>query len=1319
MKYALLRSAAACALLTLCSLLALGQVATTGSISGTVTDPSKAVVAGATVVVKNNATGIENTAISTDNGTFSVPALPSGIYTVTITAASFKKTMLNDVKVNVGTPSNVNVELEVGAVTETVTITGAGGELLQTQSATVGTTITGRQITELPFASRDALDLVLLLPGTATPGRPRTSSVNGLPKGSLNITLDGINVQDNNLKSSDGFFTYVRPRIDAIDEVTLSTATPGAESSGEGAVQIKFITRGGTNDFRGSLYWYHRNPALNANYYFNNLAGLPRDRILLNQYGGRVGGPVRIPGLYNGKDKTFFFTNIEQYRLPEQTTRQRTILNPLAETGLFTYGTGANARTVNLLALPTTGTGCSTCTTTIDPTIGNMLSRIRKSTSLGSLATLDPNRQQFSFTNTGGQRRYFTTVRFDHSISSKQHLENIWNYQAFRNGVDFLNSADPSFPGFIGGVGGQNSNRFSNSTALRSTFTPTLINEARFGITGGSSLFRANMSPATYADQGGFAYTLGFGLTNPQANRSSSRRNSPVKQFEDTMTWSKGAHSINFGGTFSQINLWSFSQNNLVPQVTFGIDTNDPANALFNTANGAKNLPGASSTDLTNAAAIYALLTGRVTGVAGNAYLDENGKFTPLGGYTERMRQREFGFFAQDSWRYRPNITLNYGARYEVEPSPTALNSVYALAPFSDVFGRGGTNGLFNPTANGGRVPQFNQFNPGDKLYKTDWNNVAPSLGIAYTPNWKSGIMHSLLGAGGQTVLRAGYSISFVREGTAVMQTVLDTNPPSISDVSRLTTNSSTGNYFIAPGTLLRNLTPTSGIGPTPASPAYPFSSTNPNDQMIAVNPSLKLGNVQSWTVGIQREIGKDMVFEARYVGNRGKDLWRLYSFNEINVIENGFMNEFRLAQQNLIANSASGVAARVGSFAYFGPGTGTSALPIILGYFRGCVPSATGACTSTYDPNSAAQYTSSNFTSSTFVNSLLPNQSAPQTLANNLFNNAGRRANALSANLSPTLFQVNPDFGVNGAFVVDNGGQSWYDGMTLELRRRMAKGLLIQGNYTYSKAESNAFASSSIVQANYGSLRNKGLDKVHSPFDIRHSFKVNWIYELPFGKNHSFLDHANGFVDKLVGGWEFHGTARVQSGSPFNLGNVQLVGMSLKELQHKVEIYKLPTGEVYFFPQDLVLNTQRAFNQVVPGLATSGNPFAPQGYSSRGVPTGQYIAPAGSNGCLPVYTGACGYRNVVLYGPKFNRWDLSFVKKTRITETANLEFRTELLNAFNNINFKVGSAGNDTTSVTNFSADAFGRTTTSYQDLSTTNDPGARLIQFVIRINF
>ena len=204
------------------------QVTNTGSISGSVTDPTGAVVANATVTAKNNETGTESTATTSENGTFSIPQLPRGLYTLTIQATSgFKKAEVTNVKVNVGTPSTVNVALALGVPQETVTIVG-GGEVLQTQTPNIGNTIIGRQITELPFTSRDSLDLVLMLPGTATPARPRSSTVNGLPKGALTITLDGVPDQAEDSKSSDGFFTFVRPRIDAIEEVSLSSAVPGA-----------------------------------------------------------------------------------------------------------------------------------------------------------------------------------------------------------------------------------------------------------------------------------------------------------------------------------------------------------------------------------------------------------------------------------------------------------------------------------------------------------------------------------------------------------------------------------------------------------------------------------------------------------------------------------------------------------------------------------------------------------------------------------------------------------------------------------------------------------------------------------------------------------------------------------------------------------------------------------------------------------------------------------------------------------------------------------------------------------------------------------
>ena len=1303
------------AILAACAFTAFGQ-SSLGSLSGTVVDQKKAVVSGATVVVKNIATNQEFSTETTGEGTFNVPSLAAGVYTATITASGFKQAVVTEIKVDVGKPSSIVVELEVGAATEVVTVVG-GGELLQTQTATVGTTITGRQITDLPFTSRDALDLVLLLPGTNTPGTPRTSTVNGLPKGSLNITIDGINVQDNSQKSAfgGGFFTYVRPRIDAIDEVTVSTATPGAESSGEGAVQIKFVTRSGTNDYHGSLYEYHRESSFNANYWFNNRNGLPRDPIHLNQYGVRVGGPISIPKVFSGKDKLFFFTNLEEFRLPEAVSRTRTILNPTAQTGVFTTTSGAQ---VNLLARAAatncnpagaTATPFIACTSTIDPTIGSLLKQIQASTSAGSVAVSDPNRNSFSFTNTGGQLRRFGAVRLDYNITNKHHFETVWNYDRFGGAdVDFLNSVDPPFPGFLAGVGGQHSLRFTYSAALRSTLTTNLVNEARFGVQGGNSFFRDTVTPTSFADLGGYSLTFGSGLTNPQASRSNSRRNSPVRTFTDTVTWVRGTHSFNFGGEFNRYSTWSNALNNIVPAITFGLDSTDPASRIFVGAN----FPaGTSSADINLAGTIYALLTGRVTAVSANAYLDEEtGKLVYLGPQVNRFKQYQYGVFGQDTWRVRPNLTVTYGLRWEMQEPFVSENSAVTFTPFEQIFGVSQGRGLFNPGVSpGASVTKFNILEPDQKPYNSDKNNFLPSFGIAWTPNWKDGILGRFFGGGGQTVLRAGYSIASVREGTSIASSILASNPGGITNFDRST--GLTGVQSLPAGTLFRDraaLAPPA-ISTTVNFPVIGAATTGAN----TFETNLRIGYVQSWSAGIQRELNRDTVMEVRYVGNRGVKLWRQVNLNEINLVENGYINEFRLAQRNLAENIRAG---RGNTFRYAGPGTNTSPLPITLAYFSAVNPANAGACGGTGQPSCATLYNSTLFANATLIGQLSPNNAnanGATGFANNVFNNSARAANAIAAGLPANLFIVNPDYR-GGAFVVTNTGRSYYDALTVELRRRLSAGLLVQGSYTWSKSLTNMFASNLDLFVNPPTFRSGGdrLGRTESPFDIRHGLKLNWIYEMPFGRGKQFGSGVSKLADLAIGGWEWHGTTRLQSGTPFQFGNVQLVGMTKEELQKSIEIRKNPTNPpgVTFLPDDIILNTRRAFNT---------DPTSSTGYSTLGVPTGRYIAPASSNGCLQAVTGDCGFSNLIMYGPRFLRLDMSVIKRFKFSENTNIELRAEFLNAINNQNFKVGSAGNEVTSVTNFAAAAFGQTTEAYRDISTTNDPGGRIIQFVFRFNF
>ena len=355
---------------------------TTSTLTGIVTDTGGGLVPGATVAVKNLRTTVTLTAVTNSAGAFDVPALNAGVYSITVSLSGFKTAVMTDVELLSGTTRSVKVVLEVGALTESVDVRG-GSQLVQTQATMVSSTIRVDQISTLPLITRNALNFVVFLPGvdTSTANHSqRESTVSGLPESSMSITVDGANIQDKYTRSTDGFFANIHPKLDLIEEVTVSTATASADSSGQGAVQIKFATRSGTNRFTGSAYAYHRDRKLNTNYYFNEIAGLPKNELTLNQLGAREGGPIVIPGVYDGRGKAFFFFNFEQLRFPLSNTRTRGILSPLAQQGTFQYA----GTQVNLLAIA----AANGQTSTPDPTIAALLTKIRAGTEI------DRDRQQ-------------------------------------------------------------------------------------------------------------------------------------------------------------------------------------------------------------------------------------------------------------------------------------------------------------------------------------------------------------------------------------------------------------------------------------------------------------------------------------------------------------------------------------------------------------------------------------------------------------------------------------------------------------------------------------------------------------------------------------------------------------------------------------------------------------------------------------------------------------------------------------------------------------------------------------------------------------
>lgn len=1318
------------------------QAQTTGSISGTVTDQTGAVVPGANVSVKGEA-GQNYTAVTKGDGVYTIPGVPAGTptYTVTITAPNFKTAVIQNVKVDVATPATVNAQLEPGNIAETVVV-ASGAEVLQTETATVGTTINGRQILETPIQSRDALDLVTLLPGTTTTGVVRTSSVNGLPKSALTIQIDGVDVQDNFLKSSDGFFTFIRPRIDAIDEVTVSTATPGAESSGDGAVGIKFQTRRGTDDYHATGFWQHRDEGLNTANFQNNYLNVPKSKLRLNQFGGSLGGPLPFlrfgeGGKWydSGKGKAYFFFNYERFHLNETSpNRQRQVLTAEAQNGIFRYGSTGNT-TVNLFNIAA-ASGQAGLATTIDPTVQSMLNLIRDATTTtGSFQALGTGgvffRQPYNFANEGQQRRRFLVVRLDGNITKNHQIEGIFNDQPFRSNVDFLNNVDPAFPG-LANAGTQNSDRRSLSIGLRSSFGTSVVNEFRYaqlaGWLGGNSRFELIGGTEFFQFMGGNSVSLAAaGLTNPVIRNAFSERSSPTQDFSDTLTWVKGNHTFAFGAQLKKIQTISDSVGLVAPTIGLGVATGDAGvlNAFTNTGT-SPSLPGATNAELANAQALYAVLTGRVSTFGSNAVLGGDGQYALNGSRHFEIQENTNGLFAQDSWRLRPNLTLTYGVRWQPQTGAKMNTANFALLSDPNmVFDVSGAGNLFSPGTLTGVVPTVRGNSVGEKAFKDDMNNFAPSVGLVWSPEYTSGFGKTLFGGPGTSVFRGGFSRAFIREGTLIIENSVGQNPGG-----QFANNRSTALGNLTVGTLLR--TPGNPNVTAPAfnaTPVFPRTLTAA-DAALGFSPDFHSGYVDSWSFGYQRQFGQDTVVEFRYVGNRGKDMQVQYLLNEINAIENGFGSEFGLAQQNLIANINAGrffcttnvnpcpAANRAPTFAYFGAGTGTSPLPIMVSYLQAGNPSA----------NLPASY-GANFASQTFIPLLSVANPSVQGFAGQLANNATTRANGLAAGRPANFFHNCPTT-LGFCFQFDNTEKSWFDAGVIEVRRRMANGLRFQASYQYGKSFTNAYASANTTFFGLGAgdqsnaanntLRDRSLDKSFSQIDLRHAFKFDATWDIPVGRGRKFLS-SNKVVDAVLGGWTLVPTIRWQSGSPILMENVQLVGMTAEDLQNAIGVYNnvtvtQPTGatsiaNVTWLPADIIDNTIRAFT-------TTGNTTT--GYGAGQAPTGRFIAPAGFGNCQARTAGQCGFRKLVIYGPNFFKIDSSIGKRFTLTERANIEFRMTMFDVLNHTNWRLGGWTGNVNNITTFTG-TFGQMLNgwAYQDPNGSNDPGGRITDFMIRINF
>jgi len=1241
----------------------MGQ-ATTGTLTGLVTDPQGAIVSGATITLTNSETRVETKATSNDQGEFVFPQVTPGKYLLSVEATNFKKALATDLKIDVGITSRTTVVLEVGSVTEQVTIT-ATQDIVNSSTPTLTSVINTRQVQDLPLPTRNPLDLAGLQPGVAVTGTDnRGSSISGLRQTSVHLTQDGINAMDNFVKTS-SLFAISAPSLNSTSEFSITTGTNDS-GSGRGVGQVRLVTRGGTNDFHGDVFYLNRNDYFQANSFFNNLAGTQRARQNQHFFGFALGGPMfgpRFgeggPAIWNGRDRAFWFFSYEGFRENFSVTRNRTVLTEQAKQGVFRY-TGANGAltSVNLL------------------TIGNAAALNPVTLAQLNQMPLPNNNLVGDTLNTGGFRFNVTgkdvndkyVFRYDHvlvqdsSVGSHK-IEFVFNRASFNLTPDTFNSIEAPFPG--GTDVFQASTRSLATVALHSTFG-SVTNEFRYGRQWSPVNFLRAAAPSNPF------FTTFAAVTNFDNVQMGQGRETTVTQWIDNMAIPKGAHTFRLGFDFQEILADTFNDAGIHPNVILGSNTQNSTgiiNADF------ANLPAGANGNaiVTRANSVFADITGFLASASATVNVS-----TPTSGFVQGatrsriFKQRDLALYLQDQWRARPNLSLNFGMRWDYQGVPTIPNGLaIQVTNVNDIFGVSGPGNLFNPNAAPGSqvtgtkaTLDFVSGETGKGLWNNDWNNFAPFFGFAYSPDFKEGFLAKVFGPTGTSSFRGGYSISYLHDGFTVVSNALGTgttNPGLISIASNPTPAG-----VLAPGGV-----PLPGVAFTmPITDRTNFLA-NPNNALWAIDQNLRIPYVQQWSFGYEREITRNMAFEIRYVANHGVKVWRANNFNETNIFENGFLKEFINAQKNLAARGGTS----------FAPGCGGCvALPIFDRFFtQGGLP--------------AGQTTAGQYSNATSISNLLNNNIG--TLANTLAFSTTFRLNRENVGLGipANFFVANPN--AAGITLLGNDSTSNYHSLQAEIRRRFSGGLQFQADYTFSKAMTDAPGALGNNQSDltsFRTLRDKQLDYMRSSQDQTHRFVFNSIYDLPFGRGRRYLSNANGFVDRALGGWTV-GSIVVWATRPpwfiasnratvnqFNAANnpADLLGISFEDFKKNVGIFRHATGVYFINPEILNITTNAA-----------------GGFVSSSLKPGLMAAPSpGFFGNFPMNS---------INGPRYFNVDTSLVKRIPITETVKGELKTTFINIFNNANFVYGGQ--------NFDSTSFGRITAQ--------SGSPRVIHFTLKVTW
>lgn len=1245
--------------------LAAVAMAQTGAsrITGTVTDSTGAVVPGAKVIAKDEATGVSYTQQTTGAGLYAFPSLPAGVYTITVEMSGFKTINKSGAVLEVGTPLVVDVALEIGQTTEVVNVEG-GYEKIQSTNATIGNVVEQKTIESLPLNGRNPLTLLVLEPGVVQRSAGGAGSgihVNGSRDRAFNVTIDGIDANESSVPNPVSNIYRINP--DNVQEYKVVTNNASAEEGRNSGASVSIATRRGTNAFHGTVFEFARNTALNASDWFANALGTEKPDIKLHQYGFEIGGPII-------KNKTHFFgswqgQNVKFTQPIDQSFGIPDVYTATARAGVYRYWVAdptkpfvIDGQTIRqnspLLVDPRTGAlrdgvrNCASATDTncvqsfnfaqshatikgVDPTIAKLFASYPQPNNY----TLGDGLNTAAFlwnppTRNAGPH---FKIRVDHKFNEKHEAYARW-LQADQDTLegDPLNGRPQLFPGFppLGEVTRRSKNLAVN---YRWTINNSLVNSFTAGFSRFRFLFTQGEANPDFPNIPGYTFN---NVDLPFNNTPRTFRAVTTPQFVDDITWVKGSHQFKGG-----LNFRFYQHNdqrgqpggvNVTPQISFSRTLRTPTG--FNTPGLASSTrAGIANTDnnrllgtINDVMGIPARLQQLFLGdLTSDAYLpfQKDGQVTL---FSVGNRAKQFNFYGQDDWRVRQNLSISYGIRFEYNPAPTeAHKRVFVPNQRID-----GSEGLVT-------------FGQAKSFFDRNNLGIGPNVSFAWSPRNST-----------KFVVRAGYRLAFDALPTFQITAVSGRPPGLIGTCSSTVGGATTAGCQAAPDKRIGEGFPLELSAPN----FKPSSQLTLTRQLLTnappvttFDPDLKLPTVHQWSLSLQRELPIGMVGQIAYIGRRGTRLQRAYNINQIDA--GPILPSFLLMQQNVA---------------------------------KGCNPDGSGCPAGV--TGSAIPIVTSGALTAAFVNS---SQSRTDLSLNAAGNMAGRiEQTTLALNLRP-----NQQFST--ITYIDGGGSSHYHAMQATLRKRFEKGFLFGASYSFQKSiddqsvdpvgASSGGGLSTTNSRTPTDARKWFNEKGRSDFDRTHVFTAFSVYELPFGKGKALGSGVNSFVNHIIGGWAINGIYTWMSGEPFSVRSGAFTSNSGHESRADIVGGVKPKVGLFEIP-----------NVVGPVLFKDDSGFA--------------LPAPGTNGAGRNIFEAPGYWNL----------DLGIQKRFAISERIAMQFRAEMFNAFNHVNFdnpRDASVGSPS-----FRSSVFAQTCCaavappSTQQIIQTGE-AARVIQIALKLTF